>query len=80
MISLVLFGIGGGLICAFIAYPYGFMAALLAYSVGGALCALIPGLLSRSDNRAVDHTNQHQESSEIAESLKSRQVQTETAA
>jgi hypothetical protein len=76
MISLVLFGIGGGLVCAFIAYPHGFMAALLAYSVGGALCALIPGLLSRSDSRAVDRAYPHQGASEIAESSENRQVQT----
>jgi hypothetical protein len=80
MILVVLFGIGGGLICALIAYPHGFLAAFLAYSIGGALCALIPGLLSRSNDRVIDPTYLHEQPPEIARSLKSPQVQTETAA
>ncbi len=45
MIPMLFFGIVGGVISAVVALPYGFLAALLAYVVGGSLCALIPGIL-----------------------------------
>jgi ABC-type uncharacterized transport system permease subunit len=45
MVELIFFGIVGGLLCALIALPYGLLVAFIAYVVGGALFALIPGLL-----------------------------------
>ncbi|MCB5176356.1 hypothetical protein LGR44_14330 [Microvirga sp. SM9] len=42
---MLLFGIVGGALSAYLAFPYGYIAAFLAYMIGGSLCALIPGLL-----------------------------------
>ena len=54
MLAAVLLGVPGGLLSALIAYPYGLTATLLAYICGGALFALLPGLLrSRIKDRSV---------------------------
>jgi ABC-type uncharacterized transport system permease subunit len=45
MVELIFFGVVGGLLSALSFFPYGLLAAFLAYMVGGALFALIPGLL-----------------------------------
>lgn len=45
MIPMLFFGIVGGVCAAALALPHGYVAAFLAYVVGGSLCALIPGLL-----------------------------------
>jgi len=45
MIPMMFFGIVGGVISAVLALPYGFLAAFLAYVIGGSLCALIPAVL-----------------------------------
>ncbi|WP_210495559.1 hypothetical protein [Microvirga antarctica] len=45
MISIFLFGLVGGLFSAYLALPYGWLAAFAAYAVGGAACALIPGVI-----------------------------------
>jgi hypothetical protein len=53
MIPMLFFGIVGGVISAVVSLPYGFLAALLAYVVGGSVCALIPGILMvRAEARA----------------------------
>ncbi len=54
MLEAILFGVPGGLLLAALAYPYGLMATILAYVFGGALFALLPGLLrSRVSGRSV---------------------------
>jgi hypothetical protein len=45
MIPMLFFGIAGGVLAAFFAWPYGFLSALSAYVIVGSLCALIPGML-----------------------------------
>jgi ABC-type uncharacterized transport system permease subunit len=54
MLEAILFGVPGGLLLAALAYPYGLLATILAYVFGGALFALLPGLLrSRIKDRSV---------------------------
>ena len=45
MISMFIFGLAGGLTAAYFAFPYGWFAAIAAYALGGAICALIPALI-----------------------------------
>jgi hypothetical protein len=61
MVPMLIFGILGGLVSAVVALQFGFLAALLAYVIGGSLFALIPGLLRLRDKRS-DHAR-HEESS-----------------
>jgi hypothetical protein len=57
MLEAILFGVLGGLLSAALAYPYGLLATLLAYVCGGALFALVPGLLmSRIRGRSASRT------------------------
>ena len=42
MIPMMFFGIVRGVISAVLALPYGFLAAFLAYVIGGSLCASSP--------------------------------------
>jgi hypothetical protein len=58
---LIIFGIIGGCICAMLAYPYGLLASILAYTVGGALCALLPGILNHIKQEAFANVALHQE-------------------
>jgi hypothetical protein len=44
MMSMFVFGVIGGLVAAFFAFPYGWLAAILAYALGGAVFALLPGI------------------------------------
>jgi ABC-type uncharacterized transport system permease subunit len=54
MLEAILFAVPGGLLLAALAYPYGLLATMLAYVCGGALFALLPGLLrSRIKDRSV---------------------------
>jgi hypothetical protein len=47
MIPMMFFGILGGCLSAAVAFQHGYLAALLAYAIGGAVFALIPGFLRR---------------------------------
>ena len=42
MMSMFVAGVAGGLVAAYFAWPYGWLAAAGAYAIGGALCALVP--------------------------------------
>jgi len=61
MIPLMVFGIIGGCIGAVLAYPYGLLASIAGYMVGGALCALLPGLLSHRRQKAFAKGALHEE-------------------
>ena len=52
MVSVIFFGIVGGLICSLVTYQYGVVAAFLAYVLGGAMSALIPGTINLLVNKA----------------------------
>jgi hypothetical protein len=45
MISMFIVGITGGLVAAYFAWPYGWLAAAGAYVAGGTLCALVPAII-----------------------------------
>jgi hypothetical protein len=61
MIPLMVFGIIGGCIGAVLAYPYGLLASVAGYMVGGALCALLPGLLSHRKQKVFAKAAHHEE-------------------
>jgi energy-converting hydrogenase Eha subunit B len=80
MLPLMFFGLIGGMVSAIIASPYGLLAALLAYMLGGSVCALIPSLLSYRGNKAVAHADFHSESARMTSTLEGQQKQTKSAA
>jgi hypothetical protein len=45
MMPMFVCGVAGGLLAASFAWPYGWVAAMAAYAFGGAVCAIVPGLI-----------------------------------
>jgi energy-converting hydrogenase Eha subunit B len=74
------FGLIGGIVSAIAASPYGVVAALLAYMLGGSVCALIPGLLSYWGNKAVTDADFHSDPAATTSTLEGQQEQTKSAA
>jgi hypothetical protein len=58
MIPMMFFGILGGCLSAALTFQHGFFVAFVAYAVGGAVFALIPGFLRRDTNMGENHAAQ----------------------